>query len=79
MVVRDFNLKCISMHPFKDDSPLIINSNAVKIASFKFFKSVSWRNPKIIDRNRGVDMHQFPPGGLLYRCGKFLRYISIPN
>jgi hypothetical protein len=67
MIVHYFHLKCVPAHPFEYNSPLIIYAYAVKVTRFKLFQSVSRRNSKIINRNCGVDKHEFPPSGLLWQ------------
>lgn len=49
MVINNFNIKHVSAIPNKDYSPLVINSDAIKIleSTAKFFKTVGWRDPKV--------------------------------
>jgi len=59
MVVNDFNIEGIAIFEAKADSPLVVDTNTVGASSvaLQFFKSIVWRNSKIIDPRRSMQ-HQ---------------------
>ena len=46
VIIRDPDLMWLTVEPFEDDSPLIIDPNGVEIPQFtlQFFESIRWRH-----------------------------------
>ena len=79
MVIRDLNIKCITMFPFKTNSPLIVNSNAVLTfpVTAQFFKSICRRDSQIIDVNGVVNHTKFSQSHLLNIGGQLSRTLAL--
>ena len=67
MVIRDLDVERVIATPFKTDSPLIINSDAMLSCAVtaKFFEPICGWNSQIIKADRIVDHAQFPQSYLL--------------
>jgi hypothetical protein len=67
VIINDFNLMGVSVHPFETDSPLLIDADAVLSlsASPECFQPVPRRNPQILKANRGIQKLQFMERSLL--------------
>jgi len=61
MIVNNHNVQRIAVFPAKADSPLIVDSDAVLSLAIAFqgFKTVSGRNPKILQLDCTVHIKQF--------------------
>lgn len=59
MVVNNFNLARVSIRPFKNDPPLIVDPNAVSIGkiSLKLLQPIARRNPQIINASSSINMN----------------------
>lgn len=81
MVVRYFDLECVSTFPFKGDPPLLIDPDAVKSGPIaaQFFQMVRWRNPQIIDILRAVDHPQFPSSNMLNILRQLFGGFPLPH
>lgn len=51
MVIHNLNLKGITLLPTKDDSPLLINPNAMEAlpVAFKQLETIAWWNAQILE------------------------------
>jgi hypothetical protein len=70
MVVRYFNVIRVSIFPTKYNAVLIINGNTPKTFQivFKLMKSITGRNPQVIQTCSGVKHVQQIPGSLMQWC-----------
>lgn len=81
MVIRNLNLKGVSVLKSKTDAPLVIDSDAVLSFSISLqrFKSVAWRDSQFIHLKGGMDGYQFPQGNLLNRSWQSAGTLSLKD
>jgi hypothetical protein len=56
MVVRDLDVRSVSVHPSKADTPLIVDPNTHLPCpiSFQGFEPIAGRITQVVDRRRGL-------------------------
>jgi hypothetical protein len=64
MVIRDFNIVSIALHKPEADPPFVINGDRLLPLpiSGELVESISWRDSKVIQSLRRVDVFQLPSG-----------------
>jgi hypothetical protein len=62
VVIRNLNLKCVSVFPAETDPVLIVNSDAVppRPVSFQRFEPVGGRRRQVAQFFSAIDLHQPP-------------------
>jgi hypothetical protein len=72
VIIRDFNVVRVSVHPLETNPPLRIDANAMLsfAVATQSFQSVSGRNPQVFEPNFGVHQLQFVKRVLLNVAGK---------
>jgi len=81
MIINNFNIRRMSVLPFKYNTPLIVNPDTIIILSVsgELFQPVGWRDPQIWYRNGVVQHPEFPSPGLLNFKRKFCRSSASPD
>jgi len=62
MVIREFNIVCITIFKAETYAPLIVDGNGVLPLSFplQFMKSITWRYFQILQPGRHIEIFQSP-------------------
>jgi hypothetical protein len=65
VAVYNFNVLRIAVTPGEADTPLVVNSNAVRAGTVAFqqFQLVSRRHSKILQSHCPMQVEEFPPRG----------------
>ena len=81
MVVNDLDSIGAGCRPYKTDSPLVIDANAVLPNTImpQRLKPIGWRNPKIIQRLRLIQHEQFSQCNLLNISWQLARHVTLPD
>ena len=81
MVVHDFNVNCIAIHPNEAYSPLIVDSDAVLSFSVspQRFQSIRWWNTQVVYRSSIVQHPEFAPCDLLNVLWQALGARAFPD
>jgi hypothetical protein len=81
MIIGNFNLCGISIHPRKAYSPLVIDPDTVLAftLTIQCFKPINGGNTQIIQRLGIVEHAQLAPGDLLDVPRQTPRYLAAPN
>jgi len=71
MVVDNADVVCVAIGPSETHTPLIIHADAVLAYSVpsQLLQPVSWWNPKVIKRLRGIDRHELSQHHPAQFCG----------
>jgi hypothetical protein len=64
VVIRDFDLICVSVPPYKTDAPLIIHPDTVLPFPVvaEYFQVIAGRHPQIFESAGRINHKQFTPG-----------------
>jgi len=74
VVIDDLNVVGISPAPAETDPPLLVDSDTVLPISVtpELLNSVARRDPKIVEDRGCIEHPEYPKGGPLNPCAKFL-------
>jgi hypothetical protein len=63
VIVRDFDLKGISIAPGEADPPLVVDPDAMLpfAAPLQLFQAIARRHAKILERDRAMKDQELPP------------------
>ncbi len=82
MIVNNFDILRAHIYPAKTQLELIVDPNAVLSVSVAFegFESVAWRNSKVIEPLRNLDLTDLPSRNCLdrlIRCPRAKAFVSV--
>lgn len=81
MIINNFYSMGITIAPFKTDSPLLIDPNAILARSItmQLLQSVTRRYAQIVQRDRPIEHTKFPKCALLNILRQLTRKFSMKN
>ena len=78
MIIRYFNFIGCSITPAETNTPLVINTDAVRPAAvvLKRFEAIPWRHTQIAEVNCRVKHEEFAKRGVLNLAGQLPRHLA---